>query len=127
MGSGIAPGGFQRRPFFQRGFFGGGFGSFIMFLLVILGFTFMRSAAIGRLVGFIMSLISTIVFALYGLIDYTFAISLGLGCAIGSWIGVSIAVKKGNKYIKLLFIIIILSMFFYKINSHFEFKITIHS
>ena len=90
------------------GFFGGGFGSFIMFLLLFSGFTFIKSAAIGRVVGFIMSLTATIVFAFNGLIHYPYAISIGLGSAIGSWVGVSIALKKGNKYIKTLFIIIIL-------------------
>lgn len=89
------------------GFFGGGFGTFIMFLLVMLGLTFIKSAAIGRIVGFIMSASASIVFALNGLINYTYALSLGLGCALGSWIGVGIALKKGDKFIKTLFIIII--------------------
>lgn len=91
------------------GFFGAGFGTFIMFLLVLGGFTFIKSAAIARVVGFIMSLVATTVFALNGVIDYTAGISAGIGLAIGAWIGVGIAIDKGNKYIKTLFIIIILA------------------
>lgn len=90
------------------GFFGGGFGTFIMFILVFSGFTFIKSAAIGRVVGFIMSLTAAIVFANSGLVNYLYGISMGLGCAIGSWFGIGIAIKQGNKYIKTLFIIIII-------------------
>lgn len=90
------------------GFFGGGFGTFLMFLLVFSGFSFIKSAALSRLIGFIMSLFATVVFALGGLINYSFAISLGLGCVIGSWIGVSIALKKGNNYVKYLLMTVVL-------------------
>ena len=89
------------------GFFGGGFGTFIMFLLVLSGFTFIKSAGLGRVIGFIMSLTATIVFAINGMIDYPYAISVGLGSAVGAWVGVSIGIKKGNKFIKTLFIIIV--------------------
>ena len=82
------------------GFFGGGFGTFMMFLLVIMGFSFIKSAAISRVVGFLMSLSATIVFAQQGLIHYLYGIALGAGFAVGGWIGIGIALKKGDNYVK---------------------------
>lgn len=90
------------------GFFGAGFGTFIMFLLVWAGLDFVKSAGLGRAIGLIMSLAATAVFALNGMIDYPYALALGSGCAIGSWAGVSIGVKKGNAYIRGLFTILII-------------------
>ena len=90
------------------GFFGGGFGTFIMFLLLMLGFTFIESAATGRVIGFMMSSAAALVFALNGLINYPYALSLGFGCAVGSFLGVNIAVKKGNRVIRMMFIAIII-------------------
>ena len=90
------------------GFFGAGYGTFVMFLLVSLGYTFTKSAALSRVIGFITSFVATIVFAYSGLINYAYGLSLGAGFAIGAWIGVGVGLKKGDKYIKALFIGIII-------------------
>jgi len=90
------------------GFFGAGFGFFVVVLLVLFGFSFTKGAAIGRVIGFFMSLAGTLVFIQSGLINFPYAISLGAGFSIGGWIGISIALKKGNAYIRTLMIIIIL-------------------
>jgi len=91
------------------GFLGVGFGTLITFVFVLIGLNFVRSAAVSRVVGLIMSAVATAVFAFNGLINYPYALALGLGLAIGGWIGAGIGVKKGNDYIKLLFIIILLA------------------
>lgn len=92
------------------GFFGAGFGTFAMLIFVLLGFTFLKSAATARIVGLFMSLTSALVFANHGIINYIYGASLGAGFALGGWIGIDLAIKKGDSYIKsLLFIIVILS------------------
>lgn len=91
------------------GFFGVGFGTFITFAFILVGMNFVKSAAVSRVVGLIMSVMATAVFAYHGLIHYPYAISLGLGLAIGGWIGAGIGVKKGNEYIRILFIAILLA------------------
>ncbi len=92
------------------GFFGAGFGTFSMLIFVLLGFTFIKSAATARVVGLFMSTTSALVFANHGIINYVYGLSLGAGFAVGGWIGIGLAIKKGDTYIKsLLFIIIILS------------------
>ncbi|MBI4092200.1 MAG: sulfite exporter TauE/SafE family protein, partial [Candidatus Levybacteria bacterium] len=104
------------------GFFGAGFGFFSIVVLVLLGFSFMKSAAMARVIGFFMSLASTIVFIQNNVINYPFALSLGLGYAIGSWIGIGIAIKKGENYIKSLLIIITILTLFRLLGGFFGFK-----
>ncbi|MBI2634754.1 sulfite exporter TauE/SafE family protein [Candidatus Peregrinibacteria bacterium] len=91
------------------GFFGVGFGTLITFVFVLVGLNFVKSAAVSRVVGLIMSAVATAVFAFNGLINYPYALAIGLGLAIGGWIGAGIGVKKGNSYIRVLFIIILLA------------------
>ncbi|MFH1444515.1 MAG: sulfite exporter TauE/SafE family protein [Candidatus Peregrinibacteria bacterium] len=90
------------------GFFGIGFGTFITFVFLIVGLDFVKSAAASRIVGLLMSLTATVVFAFHGLIHYPSAIALGLGLAIGGWIGVGMGIKKGNAFIRGLFILMVL-------------------
>ncbi|OGD84184.1 hypothetical protein A2165_01075 [Candidatus Curtissbacteria bacterium RBG_13_40_7] len=93
------------------GFFGAGFGFFIMIVLVLMGYTFIKSAAMGRVIGFFMSATGAVVFAHAGLINYTYGLSLGAGFAIGSWIGIGFALKKGNEFIRgLLLVVVLLSV-----------------
>ncbi|QQR84031.1 sulfite exporter TauE/SafE family protein [Candidatus Peregrinibacteria bacterium] len=91
------------------GFFGIGFGTFITFIFLLIGLNFIKSAAVSRVVGLVMSLTATAVFAYHDAINYPYAIALGLGLAIGGWIGVGIGVKKGNEYIRILFLVILLT------------------
>jgi len=105
------------------GFFGTGFGTFIMFLLVLYGFTFIKSAATARIIGFIMSLTAAIVFALNGLIVYSYALSIGFGTIIGSWYGVKIGIKKGNNYIRTLFFVLIILTVVKLILDFFDIKL----
>lgn len=91
------------------GFFGVGFGTFITFIFLLVGLNFVKSAAVSRVVGLVMSLTATAVFAYHGAINYPYAIALGLGLAIGGWIGAGIGVKKGNEYIRILFLVILLA------------------
>ena len=90
------------------GFFGAGFGFFIIILLVISGFSFIKGAAIGRVIGFFMSLTSALVFAQSGVINFTYGLAVGVGFATGSWVCIGIAIKKGDNYIKSLLLIIML-------------------
>lgn len=88
------------------GFFGTGFGALMSLVFLLEGYTFLKSAALSRAIGTLVSLASTIVFAYQGLIDYSYAIVLSLGFAIGAWVGAGLGIRKGNKYIKALFMLI---------------------
>lgn len=58
-----------------------------------------------------MSATSAIVFVQNGVINYSYGLILGGGFAVGSWIGIGFALKKGNEYIRsLLAVIMILTL-----------------
>lgn len=90
------------------GFFGTGFGSLIALMFLIEGYTFIKSAALSRIIGTLVSLSSTIVFAYQGIINYKYGAVLGAGFAMGAWIGTGVGIRVGNKYVKTLFLIILI-------------------
>ena len=90
------------------GFFGAGYGTLLMFLLVYSGYTFVNASGTARFIGLIMSLTASFIFARNGLINYEYALSLGMGSSIGAWIGAGMGIKKGNKFIKTLMIILVI-------------------
>jgi len=90
------------------GFIGTGFGTFIMLLLASGGFSLLRSSAIARVVGFFASLVAALSFASANVILYPEGISLAAGYVVGCFFGVRVGVKRGNNYIRILLIIVIL-------------------
>jgi len=50
------------------------------------------------------------VFILAGIINYLFAITLMISSGVGSYLGATYAIKKGEKWVRNLFIIIIAIM-----------------
>lgn len=55
---------------------------------------------------------SILVFALNGKINLVYGLILACGNSLGGWIGVNVAVKKGDKIIKVIFSIAVLAMAF---------------
>jgi hypothetical protein len=94
---------------FYGGFFGAGFGAVSVIVLSLFGFRFLEGAAIARVIGFCTALASMIVFAQHGFIDYRLGFALGIGFAIGGWIGVGVALKKSERYIRSLLLLVILA------------------
>jgi uncharacterized membrane protein YfcA len=92
---------------FYGGFFGAGFGAFSVIALSLFGFSFLEGAAIARVIGVFSSLVATIIFAQHHFINYPLALALGIGFAIGSWVGVGLALKKGDSYVRILLLLVI--------------------
>jgi len=90
------------------GLFGFTFGTVITIVLVSFGFTLLRSAAMGRVIGLIASTASGIILAWHGYVHIPYSIALSIGFALGSWFGAKAATRGGNTYIKLLFIVVVL-------------------
>ena len=89
------------------GFFGPGYGTLAIFVLVLLlGYTFIESSALMVLVGYPGLLVSVGVFAWNDAIDYAFGIPLMIGVAVGGWLGAHLAVLKGNVWLRWGFIMI---------------------
>ncbi len=76
-------------------------------LIFFMGLTYLEVNAIRRITGGTLAIVSTIIFAYYGLIDWVIGISLMLGGMAGSYIGAHIAVKKGSSLVKVVFTVVV--------------------
>lgn len=90
---------------FYDGFFGPGTGSFLIFgLIKIFGFDFVQAAGNGKLLNFTSNITSLILFAIHGEIYYAIGIPMALFMILGAKFGTSLAINKGSKLIKPIFI-----------------------
>ena len=93
----------------QGGFLGAGTGVLAVFVFIFFfGMSYIESNANQAIPWLIISVISTIIFAFYGLIRYDYGIFVLIGAIIGGYIGPYFALKRGEKFIKNLFIVIII-------------------
>ncbi len=104
---------------FYQGIFGGGANVFIIFAFVIIfGNTFLKAVANSKIPNLIFALISSLVFVVKGYINWAFAIPLMITTAMGAYFGAKLAIKKGNKFIRLLFvglvIVMVIRLLFFK-------------
>lgn len=92
---------------FWGAFFGGGFGVFSIYSLIVLyGLTFVESAAVTSLLGVGIALVAIPIYWLSGSIDMTVAIPLLIGMTAGAYTGAAYGIKKGNHWLRKLFIIV---------------------
>lgn len=90
---------------FYDGFFGPGTGSFLLFAFLLVGFDFIGAAANARALNFASNISAALLFAYFGLVDFSYAIPMGLAMIAGAWCGARVALKKGTGYVRPLFII----------------------
>ncbi|ANI82936.1 sulfite exporter TauE/SafE family protein [Kosakonia oryzae] len=96
---------------FYDGFIGPGTGSFLLFLFIrFFHFDFLRATACAKVVNFGTNFATLFFLIPHGLIDYGLAIPLGIAAISGSFIGVQIALKGGNQWIRRLFLLLACSL-----------------
>ncbi|MBI5975091.1 TSUP family transporter [Staphylococcus canis] len=93
---------------FYDGFLGGGTGSFLMFVLLLIGFDFLKAAGNAKVLNFGSNLGALLLFMFLGRVDYSLGIVMALSMIIGSYMGSKFAIKKGISYVRLLFIAVTL-------------------
>jgi uncharacterized membrane protein YfcA len=90
---------------FYTGIFGGGANVFIIFgFILIFGHTFLQASASSKLPNLLINAISVPMFIVKGFVNWEIAIPLTLSTAAGSYFGARLAVEKGNKFIRALFV-----------------------
>lgn len=83
------------------GFFGGGIGMLITPVLVYFyQQDYVTATGVRTLLTGLMNLVAMGLFLYYGLIEFTMAIPLAIGTALGGWIGVRHATKGGEAFIR---------------------------
>lgn len=94
---------------FYDGFIGPGTGSFLVLAFVaILGFDFLHASAHAKMVNLSTNLGSICLFLLKGNIIWLIAIPMALSNAAGGWFGAKLAIKKGNGFIRIFFLIVVI-------------------
>ena len=93
---------------FYDGFIGPGAGSFlVMAFITLLGFDFLKACAHAKLVNLATNLGSILFFAGSGRIIFSIAIPMAVCNAAGGTLGAKLAIVKGNKFIRIFFLVIV--------------------
>lgn len=93
---------------FYDGFIGPGSGNFlILFFIGVFGFDFLKASGHAKFVNVATNLGSIIFFVSSGHILYHYAIPMAVCNLVGSFIGARLAILKGNRFIRVIFITVI--------------------
>lgn len=94
---------------FYDGFIGPGAGSFLILAFIgIFGFDFLKASAHAKFVNLATNLGSIILFAMKGKMIYAVALPMAVGNALGGWAGAKLAILKGNKFIRVFFLAVVI-------------------
>ncbi len=91
-----------------NGVIGPGTGTLLVFALVqVIGFNFLNASANAKVINAIADLASLIAFLLQNAVVFKVALPMMASNMLGAYIGSHMAIKKGNGFIRVLFIIIL--------------------
>ncbi len=91
------------------GFFSGGYVTLLSYVLILaLGLNFLQAAYITKMFNIFSSLAACAFFYYHGLIDFQAGIPLALSMSLGAFLGTKLAIRKGNLWIRNIFIITVI-------------------
>lgn len=94
---------------FYDGFFGPGTGSFLMLgFVVVLGFDFVIASAYAKIINSVANISALTVFIRNGNFILHYAVVMAVANILGNFIGSRTALKRGNAFIRMFFLIIVL-------------------
>ena len=95
---------------FYDGFIGPGGGSlFVLAFITILGYDFLNASAHAKIVNLSTNLGSLILFIGKGVVLWPIAIPMSVCNAVGGILGSKMALKKGNQFIRKIFLFVIVA------------------
>ncbi len=93
---------------FYDGFIGPGTGSFLVVAFIaLMGFDFLHASANAKMVNLATNFGSICLFVLKGKIIWAIALPMAVCNATGGFIGARLAINKGNKFIRIFFLIVV--------------------
>ena len=96
---------------FYDGFIGPGAGSFLILAFIsLLGFNFLKASAHAKIINLATNMASAIYFGIHGLMIYKIALPMAICNGLGGLIGAKLALWKGNRFIRIFFLVIVVSM-----------------
>lgn len=94
---------------FYDGFIGPGTGSFfVVAFIALLGFDFLHASANAKMVNLATNFGSIVLFTIKGKIIWSIAIPMAFCNALGGWLGAKLAINKGNGFIRIFFLIVVM-------------------
>lgn len=92
------------------GFIGPGTGSFLVVAFIaIMGFDFLHASANAKMVNLATNFGSICLFMLKGKIIWAIALPMAASNALGGWLGAKLAIQKGNGFIRVFFLIVVIA------------------
>lgn len=96
---------------FYDGFIGPGAGSFfILAFIALLHFDFLHASAHAKMVNLATNLGSVTLFLIKGKIIWLIALPMAAANALGGFMGAKLAIAKGNRFIRIFFLVIIIGI-----------------
>ncbi len=93
---------------FYDGALGPGTGSFFVFGLVgLLGYNFLEASAKARMANWATNLAALVVFIPMGAVLWKLGLVMAVGNVVGGYLGARMAVKRGAKFVRVFFLIIV--------------------
>lgn len=90
------------------GFIGPGTGSFLVVAFIaIMGFDFLHASAHAKMVNLATNFGSICLFMLKGKILWAIALPMAASNSFGGWLGAKLAINKGNAFIRIFFLIVV--------------------
>ena len=91
------------------GFIGPGTGSFLVVAFIaIMGFDFLHASANAKMVNLATNFGSICLFMLKGKIIWAIALPMADSNALGGWLGAKLAINKGNGFIRIFFLVVVI-------------------
>lgn len=90
---------------FYDGFFGPGTGSFLLFVFLFTGVSFVSAQANAKILNTTSNIIALIVFIKFGMVHYQYGLIMAISGIFGAIVGTKVAVTKGSKFVKPIFFI----------------------
>lgn len=96
---------------FYDGIFGPGTGSFLLFSFnALLGFSLLKASAWAKVVNVATNLSALLFFLYSGNVLFTYAVPMAVSCVVGAKIGSSMAIRKGDSFIRVMFIVVVAAL-----------------
>lgn len=94
---------------FYDGFIGPGTGSFFVVAFIsLLGFDFLQASANAKMVNLATNFGSICLFVLKGKIVWAIAVPMAICNAIGGFVGAKLAINRGNTFIRIFFLVVVI-------------------
>lgn len=97
---------------FYDGIFGPGTGSFLMLILIYLGFAFLSASSIAKVVNVSTNLGAILVFGLHGAILWQVGLVLAMANIVGGLLGARLAIRGGSTLIRKVFLFVTVALIF---------------